>query len=110
MRSQSGVAKVGDAEADLLDIQVVGQVPGADDLHAIRKNQQANRGAHKIIAMHQGIDQQLFEGILGHLQQTGTVEALITPFGVNAGRQGLPTKKPDGQRPSGLYSNDSART
>ena len=34
---------------------------GADDFHPVSKHQQANRGAGEIVAVNQGIDQQLFQ-------------------------------------------------
>ncbi len=76
--AQDGVAALGFAVLDVLGAQVAGQVAGADDFNAVTKHQDANGGAVKVIAVHQGVDQQLFQRDGRHFQLAQGVEAL--PF------------------------------
>ena len=75
MLGQRRVAAVGLAMQYIIQTQTVRQVAGADDLDPVGKHQQANRGAGEVVAVNQGVDQQLLQHDFGNLQQAWCVEA-----------------------------------
>ncbi|WP_412548709.1 hypothetical protein [Pseudomonas sp. MWU13-2100] len=52
-------------------------MPGADQFDAISEDHDPDRGADKVVAVDQGIDQQFFEHLLRHLQLAEGIEVLL---------------------------------
>ena len=104
-------AALGFAVLDVLGAQVAGQVAGADDFNAVTKHQDANGGAVKVIAVHQGVDQQLFQCDGRHFQLAQGVKAPAVLHVVQVAldpMRGKPCRSGQGQergrqsRPGGL--------
>jgi hypothetical protein len=65
---QNRIADVRVAIADLLDRQVVGQVAGADDFDAVVEDEQVDRRVHEVVAVDEGVDQQLLKDAFWNLR------------------------------------------
>lgn len=72
---EDGVADVRVAGADLFDGEMVGQVSGAGYLYAVVEDEEADGRADEIVAMHEGIDEELFEDDGRDLWGPGRVDA-----------------------------------
>ena len=60
-----------------LGAQTVRQVPGADDLHPVRKHHEADRRAREVVAVNECVDEQFFERRFGDLELPEAIEPLL---------------------------------
>ena len=70
VRNQDGVADIGIAGFDIGYGQIVRQRAGADDFHAVIKNENADGRADKIIPVYKGVDQQFLKNLFRYFRRT----------------------------------------